>query len=153
MGIQEYVGSDETVLAQAAVHSDPYAVVFSGRAGEIACTPSRLIYSERKKTIDIPVNEVGSMEFEEPRMPRAYLYTGIAALLFALFGGDISSGLQSFCYVLAPVLLGVGYMYRTSVLKVFTPSRTYEFKSRDGSFPDVVSAFRDRSDDRVSVEA
>lgn len=111
------------------------------------------MYSERKRTVEIPANEVGSMEFKDPRMPRAYLYTGVAALLIALFGGGVSPGLKYFCYILAPVLLGVGYMYRTSVLKVFTPSRTYEFKSRDRSFVEVVRRFRDRSDERVQTDA
>lgn len=77
MDILNHVGSDEEVFAQADVHSDPYAVFFSGKAGEIACTGTRLIYRERKKTITIPASEVGSIEFEGPRMPRAYLYTGV----------------------------------------------------------------------------
>lgn len=152
MVIREHVENDEELLAEADVHSDPYAVFLSGKAGKIACTPSRLIYEERTRTITIPINEVGSIEFEKPRMPRSYLYSGVGALLFAVFGGSISAGMQWFCIVLAPVLLGVGFMYRTSVLRIFTPSRTYEFQSRDRSFVDVVERFRDRSDHRVQVE-
>lgn len=76
----------------------------------------------------------------------------MAALLFAVFGGGISPGLESFCFILGPVLLGMGYLYRTSVLRVFTPSRNYEFKSRDRSFVEVSKEFRDRSDHRVQFE-
>lgn len=144
MHVQNYLKDGEQVRVRVAVHDDPYALFTSGKAGTLACTDNRVVCVEGKDVVDVSINRVDSFGYQAPTMPRAYLYSGILALLFAIVGRGVYPEYSTLAFVIGPVLLLTGYWLRTSVLTLHTPSETYEFKSRDNSLEEIAHALRDR---------
>jgi len=142
MDVHDYVSKDERVLAEVDIHDDPYALFFSGVDGTLVCTEQRIVYVSGKEVIDVSINRVDSFQYEAPTMPKAYLYSGIGALLFAIL--DIYPDLNPFCYVIAPVLIATAYWLRTSTLSLHTPSETFKFQSRDDDLVEIAHALRER---------
>ena len=144
MGVQDYVADGDELHASAAFQSDPYALFFSGKAGEIGVTDSELLHVSGSTVNMIAIDEVGSIEYTEPKTPRTYLFAGIGALAFAFFGGGDIQGLAEFAWILGPILLLTAYWLRTSTLTIYTASRNYELQSRHESLADVVEAYQQR---------
>lgn len=147
MDVGEYLDQDEQIIAQARLHEDPYALIFSGEGGLITCTENRVVHIDGKNVVDFSINRVDSFEYRAPKMPKAYLYAGVFSLLFAIFGREAYPGLSTLGFVVGPVLLVTGYWLRTSTLEVHTPSHSYKFQSRDDTLVEIVHALRNREMD------
>lgn len=144
MRIQNYINEGERVRAQVTIHDDPYALFTSGKAGTLACTDNRVVYVEGKDVVDVSINRVDSFRYRAPVMPKAYLYSGIILLVFAVLGRSSFEAYSTLAFVVGPVLFATGYWLRTSTLTVNTPSESYEFQSRDDSLEDIAHSLRDR---------
>lgn len=140
MELQGTSPDDEQVLAEAPVYGDPHALFFSGKKGTITCTESQIVFDGKKNTVHVSLSDVTSLELEGPTWSRAYLYSGIASLLYGLFG--TGPGLPTLALIVGPVLLATGYWLRVSRLTIFTASRNYEFTSRGTALEDIVHAVR-----------
>lgn len=144
MSVEELIGTDEQLLAEAATFRDPYALFFSGRRGSIGCTESRIVVDDGSETTYILIDEVTSMEYEEPTWSRAYLYSGLGALVYGLFGGGPEAGLAMMALVVGSVLLATGYWLRTSELTIYTARRPYSFTSRGSDIEQIAREFWNR---------
>lgn len=144
MKAHDYLSADERILARAKVQADPYALFTEGRPGEIVCSENRVIHAKGRDVVDVSINGVDSVEYRAPKMPRTYLYAGIVALGIGLFASGLDSGLSMLGFLSGLMLLGVAYWLRTSVLALHTPSKTYEFRSRDDSLVEIAHALRAR---------
>lgn len=133
---------EDTVLAEATVHSDPYALFFSGVAGEVTCTKTSLHIDTSDTKASISLDAVTAVDLQGPEWPRTYLYTGLATLAYGLVGGGLESGLSTIALIVGPVLLATGYWQRTSRLIVATSGRTYQLRSRDNALRDVAQVLR-----------
>ncbi|WP_224450474.1 hypothetical protein [Haloprofundus salilacus] len=142
MNLQDSFDADERILAEAPVYDDPHALFFSGKSGTIACTESQIVFEDSKNTLNISTDNVSSIEFQEPKWSRAYLYSSIASIIYGIFGGGLNSGLTILAFVVGVVLLATGYWQRTSKLTIHIPGRTYHFKSRGSSLGEIVRSCR-----------
>jgi len=139
MEVTDYVGEEETIQARAVYHSDPYALFSSGKEGEIVATGSQFLQTSGDTITAISFDEVGSIEYTEPEMPRTYLLVGVLLIIFAL----LSTGpYATLAWVVGPVLLLTAYWLRTSQLTIYTPSRRFDLQSRDDDLVDVVKSYQ-----------
>ena len=144
MRIQNYINEGERVRAEVTIHDDPHSLFYSGKAGTLACTDNRVVHVDGKDVVDISINRVDSFRYRAPSMPKAYLYSGIIFLVFAVLGRSSFPGYSTLAFLIGPVLLATGYWLRTSTLTLNTPSESYEFISRDNSLEEIAHTLRDR---------
>ena len=152
MQIDEYLVDKESVTEQVPAYDNADALS-SASEGTLACTPFRLVYVCGNDVTDISINEVNSIEYSGPSYPTSYLNQGLVIMVIGLLllvgrggiAGALSTpGLATVALVLGGffLLLGLatfvwGYFLRRATLKVHTPSKTYEFSSKESDLDEI----------------
>ena len=150
MDIEEYLVDKESVTEQVSAYDDVDAI---SSEGTLACTPFRLVYVSGNDVTDISINEVNSIEYSGPSYPTKYLNQGLAAMVIGvvvLVGrGAIAEALSApgfgtllqfiggFILLAGIGTLVWGFFLRRATLKVHTPSKTYEFSSKESNLDEI----------------
>lgn len=149
--VEEYTAGGENAVAQATAY-DSVDASSSHREGTIACTESRLVFSRHKYIADISLRSVNSIEYKEPTYPWRFLNWAVPemslAFLIWVIGPEFISDqgfIDLMTFIIGAVGVGTllaGFLYMRHVLRVHTPSKTYEFASSNGSLSQIAHAVR-----------
>ncbi|WP_144060775.1 hypothetical protein [Salinarchaeum sp. Harcht-Bsk1] len=149
--VGEYIASGETVAVRTTA-SDSMDPTDSSKQGEIAATEERVVYSRGNYVADISLRSVNSVEYELPTVNTRYLASGFLFLaigfLIWIVGPDFinESGLTTLLTATFGVI-GLGFVISGLILvrhtlEIHTPSKSYEFNSKNSKLEDVAHAIR-----------
>lgn len=129
--------------------------------GELAFTPVRVVYVQGNDVVDIPLDQVSSIERSKQQLLNqwvlggillvflSWVYSGIMRVLASevVEGGipDILSVIPMVFYLTAAILLMYGIFFRKRVLRVRTPGADYAFHARTDLHPIAGALHRARA--------
>jgi hypothetical protein len=148
--LNDYLIDNEKATAKIGAFDDPDAVMDSS-AGTLACTPYRLVYINGNDVTDISLKGVNSIKYRGEGYPKRYLGLGLGSLFvgllvwfvrFSLEIGEMVPESVAWTFVGISVVTGLallvqGHFMRRSSLKVYTPSKTYEFYSKEPGLDEI----------------
>ena len=148
MKLDNYIRSDESVIATVDAYDDKDGY---GQKGEIGVTKDRIVYVEGHDVIDISYDGVHTIEYKEPSYPKRYLYWAFFPFLLGLFGTfggslipiDVSTIIPGVFFLALGLFFAIsGFFYQRAELRLQTPSKEYEFATKDSSLEDIAHTLR-----------
>lgn len=151
MELDDYLVEGETPRVSGPA-SESINATSSHNKGTIACTGNRVVFTKSDGVVDISLHSVGAIEYELPSYPLEYiLWSGgffVLSVLSFLIGpavlpDRVPTGMVTFvCAITGGFILAVGGFYRQHQLQIHTPSKTFNFRSKQANLQDVAQAIR-----------
>lgn len=142
VSVQTYVRDDEPVLVRTTATRRSVGAV----EGQLAATPSRVVFATEGGVTDVATDAVTAIEFREAQYP---LWNAVLGVVLSVVGGfllavaytgagvPVTTWLGSGSLLVGVATLALGLRDRAATLELYTPARSFEFAG-DG---DALSAF------------
>jgi hypothetical protein len=135
MKSKEYIHEKENIHADAEAYEGEQSSGGSS-TGEIVCTSKRVVFSNGKDVTDISLDSVNALEYSEKEYPGGFLIAGGTVMMLAIIGFlplpiDIPIFIPLIAGLVGVLILLIGLNQKANTLKIHTPSKSFEFKSKE----------------------
>jgi hypothetical protein len=121
-------------------------------SGRLALTEDRLVFVKGKNALDISLDAIDAIEYEEPNIPASYIVVSVVLAVGGYSASELISTLNDFPIeggliltlglIAGLIVGGLGLFYRRARLQVYTPSGEFEFTARGSALQRFPSALR-----------
>ena len=155
MKVSNYLTSGESVVEQVSAFDNGYETS-SSKMGDLVCTPLRLVYIQDDRVTDISLNQVNSIEYSGLSYRTDFFGWGIGLMIIGAilyFSRNLILPVNfddtiillfaaGFFLLLGVAIIINGLSLRRAKLIVHTPSKTYEFASKESDLIKIGHAVR-----------